>query len=344
MARSSLIRDAYKKYKAAPFSSWILGIVTGILIAAILALDFLVPALSFLTIPLLCLPFIFAATLQHIVLNKPNAQITLKSSFKAIGLYFNPNGYMGCFAFFGALLKSVIAFLISEMSISFVASYIYLAFHPDFASSVDSLYALLGDNSFTIEQFETLIHSNNDLLFNYMVICFIPSYFIAFTIFAYNISRRSIVIYYRSYANKLNISFAKIVYFSVLRGKRLEMFGNYMLLNWPMYVLMIAGFTGGSIIGYIWQGDLFFMMAAGLVLGALLSTFFLPFYFGNQEAFYEYYHDEFAEKTEEITKMMLSNIERDIELSTKEKERLEEHIHEPLDDDKESDKKDPEGP
>lgn len=343
MPKSSLIKNALNKYKVAPFSSWILCLVTGILIAAILAIDYVVPVLSFLTIPLLVLPIFFTATLHHIVLKNTSCRITVKSSFRGFGLYFRP-GYQGCFGFFSALIKSIIVFFIVEMIISSIASYSFMAFSSQFTSQIDALYELLNDSSFSYEQFESILHAENNLLFNFLVICVVPSYFSALTFFFYNISRRSILIYYHSFVKEMNMQFAKIVYFATIGGRRMKMLGDYMLLNWPIYVLMLSGFLGGSVLGYFWKNDLFYIFVTGLIGGTLLSTFFLPFYFANQEAFYEKYHELFMANTTKVSEMMLKNIQNDIELSTLEKERLEQSLPKAPEENKEDDKKDPEGP
>ena len=71
--------------------------------------------------------------------------------------------------------------------------------------------------------------------------------------------------------------------------------------------------------------------------------FVFPFYFANQEALYEKYKVYFDTGLKNVTNYMLQNIQRNIDLSNEEKERLEQTF---LDDnkDEESKKKDSEEP
>ena len=100
---SKLTKQAYDNYKVARLSSWILGLATAILIAAILALDLVVPALCLLTFPLVILPIVFSGILQHIYLRQ-NGQLTIRGSLVSFGLYFTPI-FRGTFRFLFSLLK-----------------------------------------------------------------------------------------------------------------------------------------------------------------------------------------------------------------------------------------------
>ena len=108
--RSKLIKDANDAYKVSPLSSWILGITSGVVIAAIIAIDFVAPFLSLLTFPLLALPIVFSATIQHLLFRR-GAQLTVRNSLKGFGLYFTPL-FRSSFRFFSSLIKSIIVFFI----------------------------------------------------------------------------------------------------------------------------------------------------------------------------------------------------------------------------------------
>ena len=345
MSKSKLKQQASEYYRHSPISCWILGLTSGVLVAAIIALDLLVPCISFLTIPLLVVPILFSAQVQHVML-KTQATITVTSSVRTFGLYFKRD-FFGTFSILFNFLKSVIVFLILESAISMVASYIFIVVNPQFQASVNGLYELIYSYEFSYEDIINQLTANNYLLLNFISICVIPSTFIAIIFFIYNLSRYSLMVYYKMHLRRTDSRFAKLVYQFASRGRRMEMFKNYMSLQWPLYVLLVFGFAGGSVFGYFFYYDILKMISFGLVGGALLGAFFLPFYFSNQQAFYDMYAGLYDAVTKEVTTSLIGRLQSDIDLSEQEKERLEETLSDvdgPLNDEGDDDnKKDPEG-
>lgn len=343
MQRSKLKQQAREYYRHSPSSCWILGITSGALIAAILAFDLLVPFLSFLTIPLLIIPVYFSAVIQHVMLKTEN-QITMSTSFRSFALYFRRD-FFGTFSIIFNFLKSLIVFLITETVISTIASSIILLTNPSFQSSVESLYNLLYSMEFNYEELMNLLNANNYLLLNYVVIAFIPSYFIALIFFVYNVSRHTMMVYYKMHLRRSDSRFARLVYQFALRGRRMEVFRAYTSLNWPLYLLLILGSVGGSIFGYYFYHDLFKTLAFGLIGSAAFGMFFMPFYFSNQQALYDMYAPAFIEATKGVTSSLIGNLQANMEMSKEEEERLKETLSDlegPLKDEEgEDNKKDP---
>ena len=345
MSKSKLRQQASEYYRHSPVSCWILGLTSGVLIAAIIALDLLVPFASFLTIPLLVIPVYFSATVQHVML-KTEAQITVTSSFRTFILYFKRD-FFGTFSILFNFFKSLIVFLVIETVVSMVASTFFMLLNPSFEASVNTLYQLLYSYEFTYEDIVNQFTSNNYLLLNYIVISFVPAYFIALIFFIYNISRYSMMVYFKMHLRRTDSRFAKLVDQFALRGRRMEMVRNYLSLQWPLYLLLVIGFAGGSVFGYYFYHDIMKIVAFGLTGGALLGAFFLPFYFSNQQAFYDMYAGLYSQVTKDVTSSLIGNLQADIELSEQEKERLEETLSDvdgPLNDESDEDnKKDPGG-
>lgn len=346
MSKSKLKQQASSYYRHSPISCWILGITTGVLIAAILALDLLMPFLSILTFPLLVLPIIFSATIQHVML-KGEGQITVSSSFRTFALYFRRD-FFGSYSYMFNLLKSVILFFVIEMSVSFVASTVFMMIEPTFQTNVDSFYQLIYSYEFTEADLISALEANGYQLFNYLSIVLYPSFFIAVIFLIYNLSRYSAIIYYKMTTRRTDSRFARLVYQMSLRGNRLLLVREYLSLNWPLFVLLVLGFGGGVFFGYYFYHDLFKMFAFGYIGGALLATFFLPFYFSNQQALFDSNIKLYTDATKFVTSSLIGNLQTDIDLSQEEKERLEKTLSDvdgPLNDEENNDdnKKDPEG-
>lgn len=329
MPKSSLRRDALNNYKNAPISSWILGLVTGVLITAILAFDLLVPALSLLTFPFIILPIIFTASLQHILLKNKETQITVRTSIRGFGLYYS-HQFRGCFSVISSLIGSVVVFLVFEMTISFISSYVFMSFNPDFMNSVDGLYELFSDSAVSFDAINNALHANNNFLFNYLTISTIPALFIAIIYYVYCLSRNSMVLYYSTSAKTINMRFSRLVHLNVLRGQRMKLMREYLSLNWPLYVLLLLGLVGGGLFAYFIKEDFIAMITYPILFGSALSIFFLPFYFSNQEALFEKHQTEYFTSSKAVADMFMNNIQQRMEMTQEEKENFEKNIKESL--------------
>ena len=322
--RSKLIKDALNNYKNAPVSSWILALTTGVIIAALIAVDIAVPMMSVLFYPLLILPIIFSATLQH-TLFTTKGQLTFGSSIKSFGLYFTPI-FRGSFRFFMSLLKGLIVFLATEMVLSFILTTILQSTWPGFVDSINQLYAILNAENLTIDGINNLFVINHYALLNYAASVMIPSLSLAILFLIYNNSRYSMTIYYQMSHPRFNPRFTRMVYVDTSRTYRGEMLGDYLVLNWPLFVLIAAGFGGGAVLGYFWERNLMTMISVALLCGAGLAMFFLPFYFANQEALFDKYAPRLDESSKKLTAYMLESLQQNIDLSVEEKKRLEESM------------------
>lgn len=345
MQKSKLKQLASEYYHYSPLSCWILGITSGALIAAIIAFDLFIPFASFLTVPFLIVPIYFATTIQHVML-KSQHQITVRSSFRTFILYFRRD-FFGTFSIIFNFVKSVLVFLILETTISFIAQYIFVLLNPSFVASVESLYALITSYDFNYQDIINALEANNYLLLNYATIVMVPSYVLATIFFVYNLSRYSMIVYYKMHIGRADSRFAKLVYQFSLRGNRMSMLRNYLSLNWPLYLLLVLGSAGGAVFGYFFFHDILKTIAFSLLGGALLGMFFLPFYFSNQQALYDTCVPLYKDVTKQVTSSIIGNLQADIDLSEQEKERLEEtlsNVDGPLNDEGEDEnKKDPGG-
>ncbi len=339
--RSKLIQHARNTYKEAPLSSWILGLITGVVVTAIIALDLLVPALSFILFPFIIVPILFSATMQHVVL-KTRDQLTFMSAVRGFGLYYSFE-FRGVLRFMINLIKSILVFFIVEMTVSFIATTVYQFTNPGYVDAVNKLYEVVSAQQLSIDDFYAVLDMNGGVLFDYLCVVFFPSLYISIIFLIYNLSRQSLMIYFKMQHPQINARFLGFVYNETVRGRRMQMLGDYLSLQWPLIILLGLGMGGGTVLGYFWQRDLFTMLACGLAGGALLATFFLPFYFPNQEAFYDAYADEIDRAGGRVASLIITNIQQNIDVSNEEKERLKKSFDDinPLDDDN---KKDPDGP
>ena len=131
------------------------------------------------------------------------------------------------------------------------------------------------------------------------------------------------MIYYRLHVRGGHPRLIRYIYNDARRRNMGRMIKDYLSLNWPLYLLLALGFGGGAVGGYFWKYDLVTMFACAVIGMAFLVSFFLPFYFYNQQAFYDYYVNEFRISTENVSQVLLNNLQANINFSQEEKERLE---------------------
>ena len=333
MSKSSLISMAKSNYKSSISGTWILGITTGLLIAAILAIDLVAPGVVVLSFPVLILPIVFAGMFQHVMLRK-GENLTVLGSLRSFTLYFTGTFY-GCFSVIISFLKTVLFFVIVEFFVSILVSTLFQLFSPAFVQTMVYLNELLEQAEATTTDLLKVLEMNGGILNIYLIVVLAPSFFLCVLFLLYNISRNSLTVYLRMHIKNSNPRFIKMIYNEVIRRNRFKMMGDYFLLNWPLYLLLFVGFAGGGVLGYFWKGDITVVLATGLTLGAILASFFLPFYFPNNEALYEKYEDQFRIGAATIANMLVKNLQQNIDLSIEEKKALEKTLSEannPLDD------------
>ena len=343
MSKSSLINQARNNYKASISGSWILGLTTGLLIAAILAIDLVAPGLVIITFPFLILPIILGSSIQHIMLRRGD-RLTVLGSVRSFTLYFS-SVFFGCFSLIISLLKTVLFFVIVEFLISLVTSTIFQLTSPAFVETMTHLTELLESAEATTSDILPVLEMNGGILNTYIIIVFAPSILMSAISLIYLLSRNSITIYLRMRIKNSNPRFIRMIYGEVIRRNRFRMLGDYLLLNWPLYFLLIIGFAGGAVLGYFWKGELAVVLTCAFVLGAILASFFLPFYFANNEALYEKYEGQFKVGASTIANMLVRNLQQNIDLSMEEKKDLERTLAEannPLDDGEENEEEDQE--
>ena len=141
MSKSSLISMAKSNYKSSISGTWILGITTGLLIAAILAIDLVAPGVVVLSFPVLILPIVFAGMFQHVMLRR-GENLTVLGSLRSFTLYFTGTFY-GCFSVIISFLKTVLFFVIVEFFVSILASTLFQLFSPAFVQTMVYLNELL---------------------------------------------------------------------------------------------------------------------------------------------------------------------------------------------------------
>ncbi len=349
MSKSKLKLLSWSLFKKFPLEQIILGLTTGLLIAAILAIDYAIPGINLVLFPLICLPLIFSMTMSHIMLHTADVPITVRNSWTNWKLYFHPL-FSSSFRFWLSLCKALLVFFVLYFTSTSIASYILPYTNPIAIANLQELMEIMQTSSdITIDTITSYLYLNNNELFLIFIYMTFPCILLALVVFTYFISRESLCIHFRSKMPKVAINrFIQMTFTITIRRNRMAIFKDYMSLNWPLFILLVVGFAGGSIGGYFIEASFFTMFTSGLVGAIVLMSFFLPFYICNMRAIYLTHENEFAESSHIATEQLIKQMQDRIDLTSVEQEKLKDALEDdgnPLEDhnDDQGNKKDPTG-
>ena len=84
-----------------------------------------------------------------------------------------------------------------------------------------------------------------------------------------------------------------------IRENRKKYYLVFVGMNWPLFAIIIAGMVGGCILSIMVFRNYGICGAVGLSMGIAVSSIFLPFYFSNMEAIFEYLTIDISGSTEQ---------------------------------------------
>ena len=319
---SPIRKKAKEIYRKTMLESWLIGVLTGLLITGLIALNLLAPGTLFIIFPLVCLPLIFSAHVVHIHSRSGNT-ITFTDSLKGYVSFFR-RPFNSTFAFFFSLLKAIAVFFIIELTMSFIAQPIMLLFNDSLNQSLEQLNNLMSAESITWNDVLDVFYANNNALLIYFCIVAVPSFSIAFIAFIYFISRSSQSLYIRLRYPNGNPQMLKYVHNYFIMTNRGRAFRDYWALNWPLYLLLVLGASGGAVGFSFITKDPIKLIAAALTGACLLATFFAPFYLCHHEAIGEQYQKDYEDAINHVNEMVMKNMEAQMEAAKRQQRSIEE--------------------
>ena len=283
MSLRDVRQNALSKYKAHKFNSWIISIICGLFLGALALLGLLSEALIILLIPFLILPFLFACVLSHASLAEKD-ELTASNLFGFYRLFYRPpffNSFSAIRSFFKALL--------AEIVLGFVATGIIYAMFAQSASFVVSLNQIIesvSDMSITTEQYQAALDANGGELGHFMDLTNAVNFLIFALAFVFFILKEEITIYIRVITK--NVPLAHQIARESIKANAKKFNLAFLGLNWPLFVILVAGMVGGCVLSILVFKNYSICGAVGLAMGVAVSSVFLPFYFSNMEAIFEY--------------------------------------------------------
>lgn len=325
---SEVRSKALAKFKSHALESILIGLFTGLIMAAVLLLSLVSPILLFVVIPFLFLPIFFSGYFSHISLNFED-KISFANTFKYFGLYFK-HPFRNSFRAIPSIAKSVLMGVITFMTVSTITSVICSYVHPEFISLMEEFYKII-ESSEVVDYavVEELLNSHGGLLDQIILWCFVPSFGLGFIVFLYFITYSSLTIYFKVNIQTTNANLYPYLLKQANSLSNKKILKEFWALNWPMLLLAIVGYVIGAIIAYSTNYfDYVGVALCGVVGGMAIASLFLPIFFNNMEAIYETNAPLIKQASDELNKNMLTELQNSLKISKEQQEEIQRALDE----------------
>ena len=323
------IKEAFarskKYYLAHPLNSWVLGITCAFFFAALYGFDLVIPGLSYVAIPILGIPFFFAAILTHFQL-KTNNEVRTRNFFRFVAVYFT-RPFRSSFRVLISFFKSIVVDIVFTI-VLFIIVYLFFTnnYGDNFNNNFVGFFESITNTSLTTVAYNDAIQgylsANNDMLYVFFNLIFIPSSFLSSLAFIYFISLESFSVFVRLNVPQNPPEFIRIAVKEAIKKQGRSFYGTYFGLNWPLFLLLIIGFVGGLTISLQFIGDVALASNIAMISGLGLTSLFVPFYFSNMEAIYSFLDKDVRAISKKLTEQMILDIQAQRNLVEKEAELL----------------------
>ena len=276
-------QNALSKYKAHKFNSWIISIICGLFLGALTLLGIISEALIIILIPFLILPFLFACAINHASLSEKD-ELTASTMFGFYRLFFRAP-FFSTFSAIRSFFKSILV----ELVLGFASTGIIFAIfarNESFIITLNQVIESVSDMSITEEAFRNALDANGGELGHFMDLSNSVNFLIFALAFIFFILKEEITLYIRVVTKNMPLAH-QIARTSIKENSR-KFYKAFFGLNWPLFVIIVAGMVGGVVLSIMVFNNYAISGAVGLAIGIAISSVFLPFYFSNMEAIFEY--------------------------------------------------------
>lgn len=304
---------SHQIYNSHRTNSWIISIICGLFIGALLLLGLVFNGFQMIFVPFAVLPFFFSCIVSHYDLSRDD-YLSGKKLFTFFKLFFSINFYSSF-----RMIKSFLKALLIEIICSLVVigiTYLIFSNSGTFKETIKQLINLINNNELNTTIYNELLEANDNELYRFIHINMISTNVIFGLSFIYFVSKESISIYLRLSFNQSPVTngIAKIA----IKSKRKEYFKLYLLMNYPILILLLLGALSGVSISIFMMHNYEYASVIGLSSGIALSSLYLPLYFSNMEAMYRYLNFDLKSISEEYVKMMMGRFGVNINVQSSE--------------------------
>ena len=320
----SLRKEAFNRYKATKFTSWVLAIFLAIILSAFSALGIISPFLSIPLILLVGIPAAFGVIVSHMIAEQEDSLTFSNQFIRSISFY--RNGNHRSFKLISSILYSVLVFFAVNTLVSIITVLVFsIVRYSDFKEISTRLMSIFD------YQDERSVEEIFGEYYNYLIIFQLisetPAVILGVSFFLYRTSINSLFIYARGTLHKFDATFISLIHNRVFKDNGRAIRKDYFSLNWPMFVIFIIFSSGLAVyFSFLFKFDASKVVPLSIASGFLPLMFFFPFYFGNMEVLFKKHEISYKRATVETSEDMYNLIRARMDLNEEEKQKLEEAL------------------
>jgi len=325
MTLKEVKQNAFHKYSNHKGYSWIIGLTFGLISAGLLLLFLYFLYDAFILSLITVFPLFFASTISH-----RNMTHKREPSIKKTGLFFFSffkGRFRGVFKCWWSLLKSLAVFFVMYIILGFIFYEVWkgqsLTFEPTL-NQIISLY--LNGEIYEENSLNVLLNANNYELLKYFTIVETLSLVPTALVFVFFICKEQISIINRNELGAADHRFLNLLERNVVKHNRKDFYKLYFGLNWPLFILLLIGMAVGVTLSFVFFDPNNYPFAFSLSIGVGLASFFLPFYFNNNEAIHDAFMPYYEKGSKDLASDMLERLTNDAKLNEEEKAMIDEQM------------------
>ena len=306
MKTKDLMAISSSNYRKNGLISHLVFFLLAVLAAAFLLLCLFWVDLFLIIVPLIVIPIFFAAQVVVIALRDED-YLTFGGFFNCFKTYFSPK-FASTFRIIKSAIYSFVVYLIFSIVYGFAInlSFYYTNF-MNYAGIMTDIFNNVLTNPLDIEMF---VNTYKDFFSIIMIYTNVPTLFVSAITFIYLIGINNIGLFDRMNNIQEIGQINKLAHENLLRNYRKEIHLSFIKLNWPLFLLFIIGFGGGSVLGYFYLGTYNGVYTLGIALAILLSFgLYGPFYLANIEALYEAFKDKYFDEKNKFKGKVAESLE-----------------------------------
>lgn len=318
---------AIEKYKVNPFAFICLGVFFCIFASLCVALSLLVPFLGTVAIVLLAIPLLFG-----IIIQTSSIEYFERIEFKnllAFSLGFYRPQFSGSLRLISTLLKSFLIEIIIYFIAVVITGGVAHNIHPELFDEAFTLFRnAIISNTITTETLSEILNMNGQILAHVHNIAICVGMLAFYFAFIYQLFFNTLGIYFRTMLKPTALMFGRYSINNAIKVNKVKIFKDYFYLNWPLYLLGLAGATLGTLLAIYEIKNYTFLPEFGLIGALLLMAIYFPMYLANMNALYEKYKYIIILGVNNSIKETIQKIQTNIDLSEEDKQRIEDTLKE----------------
>lgn len=263
---------------------------------------------TIIVFPFLFMPVVFA--IQVAIFGfRQDANPNWRLFFRFFSSYFKST-FRGCYRFILSAAFGIILFSIFSTIFSFISESICLSIFPNFSQQLEEVMNSIYNGN--VEDVMSLI--NNDEIRTCFYIAYLPSIGIGAIGAFVSMSFNSFYIYFRIQNSRFAPQYSKVVYRVAKNKIRKNLIKEYWSLNWPLYLLFVAGFVGGTCCSFYLDYNFYYAISFAIIFAIVAMIFYLPMYFSNMETIYLSHQETFLSAPNIAREIMMNNLQNQINI------------------------------